>query len=149
MPEIVVGTNSYVSLEDADLYFGSRIFSEAWADLSDDDKILFLISAVKYLDHGFVWVGDKTLPDQPLEWPRLGEELVPTVFAEAQCEIALLLIQEGGDLRETVKSLKLDKVDVTFGDTGIFPVLVINMLSGLGAVKSQTNSMVSVGVIRS
>jgi len=71
---IVVGTNSYLSLADANTYVGDNYISTsaeyvAWNALSDANKELLLKKACKKIDRQILQ-GIKTLPTQTLEFPR-------------------------------------------------------------------------------
>ncbi len=67
--EIVVGTNSYISLDNTDTYFDDRLHMTAWTGASADDKARALIQATKAIDRQFL-KGRKKLADQALAFPR-------------------------------------------------------------------------------
>jgi hypothetical protein len=106
---LVVGTNSYVTEEEASAYCSDRYGYEAWDDADDKDKAL--ISATDILDGLCIWHGEKLDPDQLLEFPRYPDwSTVPLAVKDAQCEIAFAIITnasvstDGGDAIEELKA---------------------------------------------
>jgi len=130
---VTVGTNSYISVADADTYFNARLYSTAWTGASSDDRARALIQAAKVIDRQFL-KGRKRLTDQALAFPRcytvdqrsisglnyIGnvelvwdgslwcETLVPQAIMDAQCEEALALLDRGNS-----KRIRLQKEGVT------------------------------------
>ena len=47
---LTVGTNTYISAADAEIYFDTRLFADTWTAASADDKAKALIMATKALD---------------------------------------------------------------------------------------------------
>lgn len=68
--EIVVGTNSYISVSDADDYFETRLYAGAWATASDDDKARALIMSTKHIDRLILKGRKKQFSLQTLQFPR-------------------------------------------------------------------------------
>lgn len=66
---LIVGTNSYISLTDAESYFTERLYSDAWNNAPADDKAKALIMATKKIDRQPI-TGRKAVFDQVLEFPR-------------------------------------------------------------------------------
>jgi hypothetical protein len=66
---LVLNTNSYVTVETADLYFETRIDSATWFDASDEVKEQALVTATQIVDD-HAWVGSAVSPSQALAWPR-------------------------------------------------------------------------------
>lgn len=91
----VVGANSYVSLEESDLYQAKR-YREDWALLTDEQRKACLIKATQYVDSLYNWKGRRKFEDQDLAFPRVlikdkdGFEVkgVPKKLKEAICEAA-------------------------------------------------------------
>ena len=111
----VVGTNSYISVADADLYFSGRLYSEAWTEAIEADKEKALIMATRSIDRQPL-KGIKDLDTQLLAFPRYdpskyyselaysNEELilpieVPLTVINAVCEEALALLSWGNSQR--------------------------------------------------
>lgn len=89
--------DSYISLDDADIYHENRA-NTAWAALDDDDKEAALRSATEYMDAAYAWVGARMQATQALGWPRFGvvvdgvdiaSDAVPVAIQRACAELAL------------------------------------------------------------
>lgn len=93
---LTVGTDSYLSLAEADAYWAARDNLD-WEAATAADKEKALREATQYLDGRFDWVGDHPGGAQALGWPRLsardheGRVLagIPLKVAEATAELAL------------------------------------------------------------
>ena len=96
-------TNSYISLEDADAYFDTRINSSVWLAATDDGKSRALITATNGLDSYLTFTGYLFDTYQAHAFSRLYREshfnlnntevLFPTRQLEsATCEYALSLL---------------------------------------------------------
>ena len=113
---LVVGTNSYVTESEANLYCADRYGYEAWEDA--DNKGKALISATDILDGLCIWYGEKTDPDQALEFPRYPTaDPVPQAVKDAQCEIAFKIVVIGSvntDGGDAVEELKAGDVSLKF-----------------------------------
>ncbi len=79
---IAVGTNSWVTEDEADEYFEARVTADDYWTVDAADNIPALITAYKWLNAG-KW-DFPTTPLQPMK--------------DAQCEMALFLIQHQPDL---------------------------------------------------
>lgn len=69
MAELVVGTNTYLSLEDAETYFDGSLNSGAWDSADETIKIKALISAARAIDRQIL-KGEKYDTDQAMAFPR-------------------------------------------------------------------------------
>lgn len=126
MPDLIVGTNTYVTLDTADAHFDARLHTDSWNAASDDDKERALLMAALLLDRHILWLGAKADPTQALEWPRVGvdwltDTQVPQAVQVAQMELALLLLtQDTTALPDTagMKSVQADtlKIEVNAAD---------------------------------
>lgn len=99
------GTNSYLTIEEADAYFEDRLYSTVWEEADDTVKAQALIAATKVMDDKS-WVGTMASSLQVLAWPRIGtyfdpklgsfttldSEVVPERITRATCELAIHLI---------------------------------------------------------
>ena len=56
-----IASNSYVSLEDANTYFSTRLHAETWTSASDADKEAALITATNIIDWYHIKVGKQRL----------------------------------------------------------------------------------------
>ena len=91
---VVIGANSYVSMEDANNYFTLRNNSE-WNQLEDAQKVAFIIAAMDYIEirYGRRFIGCPQDEGQPLSWPRKDTgltELIPSNLKKAVFEYALI-----------------------------------------------------------
>lgn len=75
---IAVGTNSWVTLAEADTYFSTHIGSAPWDALNDTDKEKYLITAYNWIYY-----------DSSFDVPAASTE---TAVKYGQCEAALFLI---------------------------------------------------------
>ena len=66
---LVLNTNSYVSIADADTYFETRIDSANWVDAADEIKEQALVTATALIDDN-AWIGSAVSSSQALAWPR-------------------------------------------------------------------------------
>ena len=104
----IKGTNSYVSLEEADAYFETRITSQDWFDTDCEEKEIALITATSIIDNSS-WAGRAVTETQALAWPRIAsihdprlgrlvnfsgsETSAPTEVCKATYELAVYYIQ--------------------------------------------------------
>ncbi len=66
---LIVGSNSYIGVTDADQYFANRLYSDAWVNASADQKAQSLIMASKRIDR-LNYRGKKADPNQTMKFPR-------------------------------------------------------------------------------
>ncbi len=95
-------SNSYVTLNEADLYFETVPDETNWDNKTDDAKRRALISACRWID-GLNYYGDRCDEDQALKWPRdnytvdgvdLKCESIPNSIKYAQYELARQLAND-------------------------------------------------------
>lgn len=135
---LVVGTNSYISVEDAIVFFGERLNTGPWdaADTATREKAL--ISATRAVDR-LLLSGRKADADQALEFPRalksgygwISQENVPQQVIEAVCEEALELLDSDGSERR-----KLQAAGVTSFQLGTLSEVYATGTSGRSAKPS-------------
>lgn len=123
---LIIGTNSYLSLEEANEYFDNRLPTSDWENLPDKLKEKALIQAAKELEK-YHYKGRKLAYSQALSFPRyyhsyydnlnyLNLNLSGQIYQEvkdAQCEIALALLTPK-DSRQKLQAAGVTKV--SFGD---------------------------------
>jgi len=80
---LVKGTNSYVTVDEADAYFEDRLDSSAWEDSDADQKSRALITATSILDNK-AWTGTVVDTDQDLAWPRVGSYFDPRLGLQVE-----------------------------------------------------------------
>ena len=102
-PAIVAGTNSYVSMDDANALAASRLFSAPWCAATDITRAQALITATALLDR-LRWQGRRLAPTQPLAWPRVPDRCpagypisapIPPEIVTAAVEMAIDLLRTG------------------------------------------------------
>lgn len=92
---LTVGTNTYISLADAETYMERRYDpSGLWTAASNAVKNQLLAYATLRID-ALPWRQRKTDLDQTLEFPRGGDEDIPTAVANACVEEALAALLAG------------------------------------------------------
>lgn len=68
---IVLGTNSFVTVAEAEDYFATVLDSSGWDALDEAGKEAALISATRLIDNRS-WIGTAVSSSQSLGWPRSG-----------------------------------------------------------------------------
>jgi len=121
-----VGTNSFVSLADADSYFLDRA-NATWAAATDANKQAALIRATDYLVQKYTgdWLGSITSTSQALPWPRSGvvtsdgvvisSSAIPDAIKNATSELGLRALSNSNLFADTnagSENIKRNKVDV-------------------------------------
>jgi hypothetical protein len=126
---LVKGTNSYVTVAEAEFYFETRIDVAAWTSASSSQKESALVTATMILDT-LSWTGVAVSASQPLAFPRegsyydskVGEEVLftsntPDRVIKATYELAYHLLNNDGLLDDTgtvinlsIESIKLDRI---------------------------------------
>lgn len=82
----------YGTIERADNYFALLLHGMRWSDTPRDRKLMALVSATKRIDT-LNFYGSKAVADQPLQFPRGTDTLVPVAIEEATYEVALALLK--------------------------------------------------------
>jgi hypothetical protein len=138
---LVLNTNSYVSIADADTYFETRIDSANWVDASDEIKEQALVTATALIDDN-AWIGSAVSSSQALAWPRknaiynddrlglqvtIAEDELPSRVKTAVYEQALHLIDNEDVLMgqsQTFESISVGSISLSDsnGDTTRTPM---------------------------
>ncbi|WP_461366953.1 DnaT-like ssDNA-binding protein [Candidatus Darwinibacter acetoxidans] len=113
-----VGTDSYVTLAEAEDYFDGKLHTSEWDNAGDADKEKALRQATKEIDRQLL-KGRKATDTQELAFPRHPDTEVPEVVKEACCEEALALLERGNSQRrklqqEGVQSFALGNMSETY-----------------------------------
>lgn len=128
---LAVGTNTYITLADAETYverlYGPR--RTAWDAATDATKNQLLAQATLEIDM-HLWRGYKTDSDQTLEFPRNGDATTDTAYTkveQATVEQALHILSYCSEKRAVlanmgVKSFKLGALSETYAG-GQLPIL--------------------------
>lgn len=109
----LAGAESYVSVAEATAYHANR-GNSVWAGLATDTiREQLLRKATDYLSLAYYgrWLGEKNTTTQALDYPREGQNFVPTAIKNACCELALRAIDTDLMPDETQKVIR-EKVDV-------------------------------------
>lgn len=123
---VLKGTNSYVSLEEANAYFESHVDNSEWFNLAALTKERLLITSTRILDN-LSWTGSAVSQSQPLAFPRVISYFdprvgavvstadTPTRISSATFEMALHLHNNDGLLSETgtIADLNVGPVSLT------------------------------------
>lgn len=166
MADLEVGVNSYVSLAEANAYFENYLYSGTWDSTDDDTKEKALITATAMIDSSFRWYGDKTDPEQTLEFPRTSDivnigcgnndpENIPVEIKRVTCLQAQYLLDcDIYEIKDAIKKTKLDVMEVEYFDfqyntkQPIFKV-VIQRLKCYGKIIYSTSANGNVCTTRS
>lgn len=94
--EVVVANGStlpiYGTLEEADNYFGMMLEGQRWIYSDRLRRLQALVSATKRIDR-LNFVGVKADSEQPLQFPRGTDTVVPVDIRQATYELALALLK--------------------------------------------------------
>ena len=123
---LTVGTDTYLTLSDAQVYFTGRLYLGAWAAASDEDREKALRMACRAIDRED-YKGTLSTVTQTLAWPRAGvvdkdgREIaitaVPQAIRDAQCEAALAFLVDdpnADDGTAGVRSVTAGSVHVAY-----------------------------------
>lgn len=89
-PTLTVGTNTYISLVDAQTYINSTLYRTLWNNSTDQE--VALIAATRIIDQ-LQYIGTKALEEQTLQFPRKGQTDIPEVIKQATVEQAVAMLK--------------------------------------------------------
>ena len=133
---LVLNTNSYVTVADADAYFETRIDSAEWVTSSEDVKEQALVTATSLVDDKS-WIGYAVSSSQALAWPRkeakyydpkMGQEIsiadneIPDRVKTAVYEQALHLVNNEDLLAgttQTFESISVGSISLTDSNSDV------------------------------
>ena len=138
---LVLNTNSYVSIADADTYFETRIDSADWTAAIEEVKEQALVTATALIDDN-AWIGSAVSSSQALAWPRknaiynddrlglqvtIAEDELPSRVKTAVYEQALHLVNNEDVLMgqtQTFESISVGSISLSDsnGDTTKIPI---------------------------
>lgn len=121
---ITVGTDSYISLADAETYFAGRLHSDAWDSASELDKEKALKTATKRIDM-LSFRGRPVDTEQALAFPRyiLGDSGylftvdITQKLEDATCEEAIALLEQTDFDLKREKMKEAGVTSVSAGDS--------------------------------
>lgn len=114
---LIVGVNTYSTLQESDDYFLTRYNSNDWISLDDSVKEILKQSAARALDLFCDWQGSKHVADQKLAFPR-ESGTIPDEVKIAENEIAFSIMQSENVSNEeepNLIKLKADVIELGFG----------------------------------
>jgi len=126
---LVLNTNSYVEVTDADDYFVTRIDTATWDAAAESLKEEALVTATQIIDNQS-WIGSAVSPSQALAWPRknvlyydnrMGQDItvsdseIPNLVKIAIYEQALHLLNNEDLLAQTTQTFE----SITVGSISI------------------------------
>lgn len=157
---LTVGTNSYVSVSEAEAFFSTSMKASTWDSLDESSKEAALITATREIDQR-AWIGTAASPTQKLGWPRKGasyfdERLglavhpstadIPERVKMAVYEQAIYLLENGDVLSATgqiFESITVGPISLTDADSkrsiSAISKHTYNLLAPLTKIKSQGN----------
>lgn len=158
-------SNSYITVEEADAYFGDSFGKGLWAQAAASDQEALVITSSRTLDQYISWFGDKTNQAQSMEWPRTGvydktgrlypSTTIPSTIKFAAYELAYYMLQNGGISfqEQNIDSVKVGPVEVDFTerstDAGI-PKFIESLLAMFGSpILAGSGAVAMVPLIRS
>lgn len=158
---VVVGTDVYLSVADADAYWSARNNS-TWAAATTAAKEKALIEATQYIDGAFSFIGDQK-PDNVLAWPRYNvfivsgnfagktydSDTIPPQVKNACAELALSALSarlvEAAARGGAIKREKVDVIEVEYmdwapsGKSYSFATMILKpLVTGSGTMKKLT-----------
>lgn len=95
LTELITGTLSYSSLDEADKYFSAKLNAEAWEQADTIDQRKALTQATSIIDL-LRLRSTKTSSSQTTEFPRGGDTTIPLRVEQATAEIGKALL-DGAD----------------------------------------------------
>jgi hypothetical protein len=113
------GVDTYITAAEADTIISIRLVSvdsrrKAWEALSTADKEVYLREALDWIE-GLPLSGRKAVDGQPLQFPRYGQDAVPTAVQAAQ---ALEAAGSVGKPEEIAKRAQLRAMGITSWSAG-------------------------------
>ena len=156
------GVNSYVTLEEADLYMIDRIDVTPWEVAANEDRAKALVTATSLLDLKY-FIGTTTSESQPLAWPRsgvqyadarsnriitVGDNIIPSGIKKATYELALHLLANEEILtskEQTFERIKVGPIEIEdsasdFQSVPVIPSLVNDILKPFIKLQPTANT---------
>lgn len=125
---LVLNTNSYVEVSEADLYFVTRIDSSNWSNASYDVKEQALVTATQIVDD-HSWIGSAVSSTQDLAWPRTS-----VIYFDDRLGLQLTVAEDEVPLRVKVAVFEqalhlLNNEDLLAGTTQTFESISVGSIS--------------------
>lgn len=111
--ELIVGTNSYMTLEEANNFIATRFVSsdpvrKFWEQLSEEDKVVIIITTTERYDtNSMLYRGNKVMITQPLQFPRI-DTYKQIVECPDRVKVGLLLqgIRDTASLNSEIEQMR-------------------------------------------
>lgn len=128
---LTLGTNCYLLLADAEIYFADRLDSAEWVDAVTQNKQNALVTATRIIDNEYRFIGQAISTSQSLAWPRTGvtymdprlnqivtvaSDEYPKRLKDATCEQAYhLLVNENllDETQQTFESITVGPISIS------------------------------------
>lgn len=146
--------NSYASLAGMLTYLANQAPEEildAWNDLTDQQRAMYLVNATRTIDGLATWIGDKYFTDQKLKWPRsnawvdgflIDSVTFPQKLVDATYEQAVWMMQNDGLVSvkqsDSYSQVRVGPIGIHFNQRlarsseQYFPDIVAILLADLG-----------------
>lgn len=146
-------SNCYLTMTEAEVYFGTRLNVEAWNSADLNTKVRALLWATRILDDSMDWRGVIRTREQALKWPRsavrddegrnVPYEVVPTFIKNATADLALAFIERNRTAEPKLwgqgfSSAKSPAGEITVDKTAgldLIPRFILVNLAPYGALK--------------
>mgnify|MGYP001293305334 CR=1 FL=1 len=125
----------YVTVEEANTYFASRLHAEAWNAASAGDQQKALDMATRAINRTPL-KGVKASYDQANQFPRYPDTEVPQAVKDACCEEALAILERGNNQR---RKLQQEGV-VSFSVGGLTETFVASARGG-GLISQEAKEL--------
>jgi hypothetical protein len=125
---LVLNTNSYVEIADADDYLETRIDSATWFDTDDEIKEQALVTATLLIDDNS-WIGSAVSSSQALAWPRKN-----AMYNDARLGLTVTIANDEVPSRVKVAVYEqalhlIDNEDLLMGTTQTFESISVGSIS--------------------
>lgn len=118
--------NTFISIEEANVYFNARPHSEIWQNLSNTEKEQALIFATLKINSKH-FVGSKLNTEQPLEFPRDFYPRIPTEIQYAVCEEALAIAENSVHTKNKelgISSMSLGASSISYSSSPSHDIII-------------------------
>lgn len=109
---IILNKNSFITKEDADIYFDERYDSKIWQDTDDETKEKLLITASRKIN-SFDYTGEKADETQPMEFPR--NYGTPQDIKDAVCEEAISMLSQENNVHKKNQENNISSISLGAG----------------------------------
>lgn len=127
--------NSYLTVEEANKYFEFHAYEDEWNSVEESKKDTLLEKASREIDKfNLFFIDTKATKEQVLEFPRKGQDAIPTEVKNATCEMAIyLLLKKKNKSHITnnklgINSVNLNGVSYAYNGNGFIPDEVLDIL---------------------